>query len=51
MSHTGTAGLPNPENRSCPGSLKKVRGPEGGGVADRTRAIGPGRPEMGTGRA
>ena len=26
MSHTGTAGLPNPENRSCPGSVKKVRG-------------------------
>ena len=25
MSHTGTAGLPNPENRSCPGSVKKVR--------------------------
>jgi hypothetical protein len=26
MSHTGTAGLPNPENRSCPGTPKKVRG-------------------------
>lgn len=26
MSHTGTAGLPIPENRSCPGSVKKVRG-------------------------
>jgi carboxylate-amine ligase len=26
ISHTGPAGLPNPENRSCPGSVKKVSG-------------------------
>ncbi len=26
MSHTGTAGLPNPENRSCPGFSEEGKG-------------------------